>query len=245
MIRFLDFFKSSVLKSFLNLIYPPLCLHCRNVLAENAPIFCANCLSELELINPQERCPFCFSSDYTKGYPCCSTCYHKKPFLNRIASSFDYFGPASTLVRQMKYGQKPYLAKGAGAFLAAQFLQLGWPQPDCIVPVPIPFTRWIERGYNQSQLLAKTLSQILSCPMQDILTRGSGVPSQAGLNLEQRQLLQANVFQLKKKHMLHDKCVLIVDDVLTTGSTLKRCAEAISEDCPKSIYGLTLCGAIK
>lgn len=238
-------FAQNLAKAFLNLAYPPLCLHCRGNLKENQSIFCDNCLALLELIDPKERCPHCFSIDYCQESRHCPACFHKKLLLTKLAAAFDYVGPAATLIKKMKYSNQPYLAEGAAAYLAAQFLELNWPMPDVIIPVPMAFTHWIDRGYNQSQLLAASLAKILGRPIQEALRRKSGDFSQAGLSRQQRLALDGKLIRLKKGQKLHDKTILLIDDVTTTGSTLNKCAEALIEDCPSAIYGLTVCRAIK
>ena len=67
-----------------------------------------------------------------------------------IAAAFDYVGPAASLVKKLKYGNQPYLVKGMAGYLVAQFNELQWPFPDAIIPVPLSFSHWLERGYNQS-----------------------------------------------------------------------------------------------
>jgi ComF family protein len=141
----------------------------------------------------------------------------------------------------MKYGNQRYLAEGMGAFLFAQFEQLGWPIPDMIVPVPISWLRRMDRGFNQSLLLAKELANYIDCPCEDILKRRSGDFSQAALSLEQRQGLVGDSFYLSDKANIKGKTILVIDDVLTSGSTLHRCAEALMEGVPNRLYGLTFC----
>ena len=75
------------------------------------------------------------------------------------------------------------------AFLVAQLDRLGWPMPDAIIPVPLSFGRWLERGYNQSALLADEMGALLQCPVWNALKRKSGDFSQAALSLEQRKAL--------------------------------------------------------
>jgi len=235
----------NIFKSFCHLIYPPVCLHCREELQDDKPILCEACLALLVLVDPAERCPHCFSPNFYHSKQECPDCYKQKPVLNRMAAAFDYLGPAATLVKRMKYSNKSYLSEGLTGYLAAQFLNLNWPMPDLIVPVPIAFTHWIQRGYNQSQLLAKGLATLLDCPIQEALTRRSGDYSQAGLTRKQRMELNGQMIVLKKDQNLQDKCILLIDDVTTTGSTLRKCAEVLMEDCPSSIYGLTVCRSIK
>lgn len=232
-------------QSLIDLVYPPLCLHCSTAICGKKALFCSSCQSLLEIIRHEERCPYCFSPDYVMSRHLCPHCIKRPPVLFRIASVFDYVGPAATLVKKMKYSDQPYLAKGGGAFLVAQFLKLEWPIPDVVIPVPMSITHWIDRGYNQSELLAQQFTDILGCSMQNALKRHSGDYSQAGLSLDQRRELSAKRFCLLENRQFHDKTILLIDDVMTSGSTLRKCAEVLCASYPKSIYGLTLCRAIK
>jgi predicted amidophosphoribosyltransferase len=85
----------------------------------------------------------------------------------------------------------------------------------------------------------------MQCPVIPALRRRSGDYSQAGLNQAQRLQLTGSNFELKKGHQFHDKKILLIDDVLTTGSTLRKCAEQLYATYPSNIYGLTFCRAIK
>lgn len=199
----------------------------------------------MELIEPLERCPYCFSADFVPEKLICLNCIKSPPLLNGVATAFEYAGPAACLIRRLKYSDQSYLAKGLGAYLAAQFLHLNWPMPDFLIPVPIAFTHWIDRGYNQSELLAYSMADLLKCPVKNALKRKSGDYSQAGLSRKQRMQLDGALIYLKKDQQLQDKCLLLVDDVMTTGSTLRKCAEALMEDCPSSIYGMSVCRALK
>lgn len=238
-------FTRKLYKSLCDLVFPPLCLYCSQVITGDSKIFCIDCLNLLELIDPAIRCPYCFSMDFSPERKVCGACRTKTHALSGIAAAFDYVGPAACLVRSLKYADQSYLAKGAGAFMAAQLTRLEWPLPDVIVPVPIAFTHLLERGYNQSLLLAESVSEVLGCPVQEVLGRKSGDYSQAGLGRKQRMRLEGGAFVLKKGCLLQDKIVLLIDDVMTTGSTLTRCAEVLHAECPKSIYALTVCRAIK
>lgn len=238
-------FLSDVARSFADLLWPPLCLHCRRSLEIGNPTFCSFCLPQLELIDPKERCPYCFTHEFNREMDkCCLDCLKAKRSTDKIAAVFDYEGPAATLIKQMKYGGQAYLAKGGGAYLAAQFLKVGWPLPDAVVPMPIALLRKWERGYNQSLLLAESFASILNVPVKDVLIRKSGHFSQAGLSFEQRLQLTSDAFDLRKGANAYGQNVLIIDDVMTTGTSIECCAEVLQSLFPKAIYGLTLCRAI-
>lgn len=103
--------------------------------------------------------------------------------------------------------------------------------------------RLLERGYNQSRLLAQALGKILDRPVLDVLGRRSGDFCQAGLSYQQRMKLGSDAFYLKKMPTLRDKTILLADDVMTTGSSLQRCGEALQGLYPEHIYALTVCRA--
>lgn len=233
-----------VINSLVNLLYPPLCLHCDESIDDKTALFCSSCQTLLTLIPPEERCSRCFSLRDISEQKLCSECRQNFTHFTSMAAAFDYMGPAATLVKKMKYADQPYLSRGGGAFLAAQFLQLQWPVPDIVIPVPMSLLRWLDRGYNQSELLARQLAEILSCPVDMLLKRHSGDYSQAGLSKAQRKQLHADSFYIQEGANLSGKTILLIDDVMTSGTTLAKCAEVLSESCPKALYGLTLCRAI-
>ncbi len=229
--------------SCLHLCFPTRCLHCREILAPYQSVFCNSCASLLELIDPKGQCQTCFSLKEGASHDCLA-CHDYPSLFVRKAAAFDYLGPASSLVRQLKYANQPYLAKGMGAFLFAQFEQLNWQLPDALVPVPLSFSHWLQRGYNQSALLAEELGKLMHIPVWNALKRTSNDYSQTALVLKQRKRLGC-AFKLQKNYCLKDKKILVMDDVMTSGSTLHRCAEALSEGLPNLLYALTFCRTIE
>lgn len=227
---------------FVNLLYPPLCLHCRQ-LAPHHPMLCSDCQQLLDLIDCQGRCPRCFKENSdADGY--CQHCARESSLFNGYAAAFEYEGPAATLVKQLKYANMPYLSKGLAAAVAVQCVQLRWPVPDVIVPVPIPWNRLLQRGYNQSALISRDLSAYLQVPTKEVLRRSAGDFSQAGLNRQQRKRLDASRFFLREKSAIKGSVVLLIDDVATTGTTLNVCGEALLNAQPKSLYAMTVCRAL-
>lgn len=196
----------------------------------------------LDMLRPEQRCTHCFREiDFL--YQTCPFCRTKESSFHKVAAAFDYCGPAETLVKKMKYGNKPYLSEGMAAFMAAQFFNLNWPIPDIITSVPISPFRNLDRGYNQSRLIAEGLSHYIGSAYQELIYRQLGGYSQAGLNPAQRKSMPSNPFYLKKGVSIPDKCILLIDDVMTTGTTLEKCADALHEGYPAAVYALTFCKA--
>jgi ComF family protein len=164
-----------------------------------------------------------------------------------VAAAFDYEGPAASLVKGLKYGSLDYLAIGMGAFMAAQYIAMEWPWPDYIIPVPLSSMHLLGRGYNQSALLAASLGHLLQRPVLEVLGRYSGDYSQAGLLRQQRLALNSQCFALRPGFCdkLAGKNLLLVDDVITTGTTLTCCAEVLRKELPATMYAIAFCRAME
>lgn len=151
-------------------------------------------------------------------------------------------GPAKTLVTRLKYANSPYLAVSCAAFLALQYVHLGWKKPDYIIPVPSPRVRKWMRGFNQSEHIAHALGKLLEVPVLLPLQRRFTFLRQAELTMQERKQLSMHQFSFRlKPALLEDKRLLLLDDIWTTGSTMRACATMLSSAHPATLYGLTVC----
>lgn len=107
-------------------------------------------------------------------------------------------------------------------------------------PIPLHVKRLRERGYNHAKLLAEGLSVKLNLPVLDILQRTRPTKSQFGLTLKERKKNIENVFVLNSSFVIHNSSVLLVDDILTTGSTLLEAAKILKKNGIKKVWGLAL-----
>lgn len=223
------------LKALLNFVFPPLCLHCHKNTGRARKFFCEACSLEFALIPPEGRCRKCFLP-----YEACTHCREQGYPFTRLAAAIEYQGAPTSFIQHFKYQNKPYLAKDGAALLVLQYLNLNWKMPDLIIPVPQSITRSFSRGYNQSLLLAQEVGKFLNRPVMNVLKRYSGDLPQAALNQPQREALSQSVFSWKKRMDLNEKVVLIIDDVRTTGTTLRHSAALLKEGYPAALYGMTL-----
>lgn len=229
--------------SLTHLIYPTKCVHCQALLPPQSLVLCEGCAPLLELISPHERCQACYAVLSHQESAVCRACVQFPSHYHLMAAAFDYEGPPASLVKKLKYGNQPYLAQGMAAFLVAQIDQLKWQMPDFLIPVPMPLIKKLERGYNQSELLAEEMGKLLGVPVLKALKRRSGDFSQAALKLEQRKMLEGSSFERDSKYALEGKVLLVVDDVMTSGLTFQRCAEALLEGNPALLYAIAFCRA--
>jgi ComF family protein len=138
-----------------------------------------------------------------------------------------YRGALASAVRRLKYGDRPDLARPLGAMLGATVATSGL-RADLVVPVPLHPRKLRERGYNQSALLAGAVARAAGAPLAARgLVRTRDTAPQASLSKHRRRDNIAGAFRARSAKAIHGNRILLVDDVATTGATLRACAEAL------------------
>ncbi len=214
--------QQSYLADFVSLLFPELCAACRQTLVANEHIICTDC---------QYNLPF--------------TNFHQQPdnivaqqFWGKIrlegAYALYYFakgGKVQNLMHQLKYrGQQQVgnlLGRIAGAQLAKNEI---FSTVDFIIPVPLHKKRLAQRGYNQSTCFAQGLAEKLNAVVEENnLVRPTATETQTHKSRFARFENMQEVFTLLQPERLTNKHVLLVDDVITTGSTLEACGAKLLE----------------
>lgn len=185
----------------------------------------------------------------------CSQPYHGKvediqcPNCGGESFSFDFAvcvvrsrGPVRELLHRLKYGRELWIARVLANLAREGFEDsrlIGW-GIDALVPVPLHALRIREREFNQSAMLAGHLGKSVRIPVADVLRRVRSTGTQTRLDRRERMQNLRNAFALRKDADVKDKSLLLVDDVLTTGSTLDACASVLLEHGAASVRALTL-----
>ena len=205
-------------------------------------------------------CPGCGALLPSAGVPLCTRCVRllERPSSEVIAArlarlpeaSLDggaalwFFDPGGTVQRvqhRLKYGNRPRSGLGLGRWMGEAYRTAGYPSPDLVVPVPLHRTRRLERGYNQSALLARGVAEALDVPSSDAtLRRSRATRSQTRLSRRQRWDNVAGAFVVPIPHLVENRCLVLVDDVLTTGATLAAGALALKQAGAHAVYAATL-----
>ncbi len=215
----------------LDLLFPPDCAVC----GREGSFLCAGCEPQLPRLSP----PYCRRCAEPDAAPACSWCRADAPAYERIRAPYRYTGPVRDMVHDLKYGNIRALAPTLGGLLADYLGSLRF-EADVISPVPLHPKRERSRGYNQSHLLAREVSRREQIPMaDDRLLRSMDTPPQVAMSgrEERRQNIEGAFECTRDATGLR---VLLIDDVVTTGSTMSACASALKDAGAKSVFGLAL-----
>ncbi len=208
----------------LDLVYPPKCLICGTLGPE---IACGRCLAGFHGLEP----PICPRCGAMIGHIACKYCANGLPkFLKRVRTAGQFEGKLREAIHNLKYLGKRKLAVPLARFLV-DFLRekpFGRYRFDVIVPIPLHPSRLREREFNQSALIAQFVSIALEIPICETgLVRRRRTKSQAGLKAKDRVRNVQGAFAVVDPLAFRDKSVLLIDDVITTASTVDSCAEVI------------------
>jgi ComF family protein len=212
----------------LDLLLPESCPVCDHPAVLQPEGLCCECLKQIVPV-PASHCPRC-SLPYPGFSPAphlCGRCSQQPPAFVSVATLGLYQGTLQCAVQRLKYRRKPILDLPLGRLLAQIVNRQDFScSPDLIVPVPLHRQRLRERGFNQSQLLARELSRHCRIRLDGkLLERTRATPPQQNLSAEKRrQNLRGS---MKAKRQLSGEHILLVDDVLTTGATADVCARSL------------------
>ena len=210
-----------ILNDILNFIFPRNCITCSHLLTDNEHIICSECYYAIPRTN-----------------------FHKDPenpvlqlFWGRIsicnATSFFYFNKGSRfqkLIHSLKYEGRSNIGIEAGKMFGAEIRDSVFNTVDIAAPVPLHRKKLRKRGYNQSEMIATGICKSLGIPLvADLLERTEFTDTQTRRSRYDRFTNVTGSFRLNESYDFRDKHVLLVDDVVTTGSTLEACAEVLLE----------------
>ncbi|MBM4054115.1 MAG: ComF family protein [Planctomycetes bacterium] len=239
-------FINNYVHAFLDVFYPRICLHCRgNINYSREQYICGACRENIAFINENycSRCgsisgPYSVSFD-EKGCGFCRTQHFYHDSLTAIAH---YDGAIKVLVHKYKYEKQRFLYKAVNdVLLANRKLNERIQEVDIIIPVPLYWRKKLQRGFNQSELIAREIHRVFSKPLSvNNLIRIKNTASQTRLSKTKRYANIQKAFFVKNPAIIKGKRVLLVDDVLTTGLTMQECAKKLKEGGVKSVHLLVL-----
>jgi ComF family protein len=224
-----------ILSSLLDLIAPTECKikGCNSPLKWNERYICSLCLNKIRPIEP----PYCSKC----GKPInegriCVECQRMRKYFSYARVYGRYEGVLKEAIHLFKYEKKRVLSNVLGELLDNIFD--GKSDIHHIVPVPLSKKRKRERGFNQTELLARVLSRKRGIPIFLGLLKVVDTPPQVGLPLRERKKNLKDSFVCKE--YLNGNSVVLIDDVITTGATVNECSKALLKAGAKRIFVLAL-----
>lgn len=201
---------------------PARCGGCGTIV-DDVDSFCTGCWSELDFL--QGGCSICGLPLEATDAELCAACLTRPPRLDRIRSAVAYGDISRSIALRLKYGRKVGLARTMSRYMRPLLGEL--PAQAILVPVPLHRSRLWRRGFNQSVLVARELSKRTGVPVAvDALKRVRSTPPLKGMNMRQRRRAVAGAFRPGAVDV-RGRTVILVDDVMTTGSTANACARIL------------------
>jgi ComF family protein len=224
-----------------SLFYPAICVVCSRDI-ERPEYLCDSCHGKA----PRISAPFCakcsepFSGAIGQTFRC-ANCEHRTLHFDSAVAAYRSRGLVRNLVHAFKYGHQRHLRHPLAQWLGENMgdARLRGRRFDLIVPVPLHPARERERGFNQAALLAELLARQTAVPLRPVLERIRYTTTQTAYDRAERMENLHNAFRLRKKANVRELHVLLIDDVLTTGSTLSECARVLREAGAISVYAAT------
>ncbi|MCK4708530.1 MAG: ComF family protein [Gammaproteobacteria bacterium] len=220
-----------------NILNPALCLSC-GIPVKTAEFICPHCLSSLEKVpNP---CSCCGLPNKTVT-PICPACLHQPPRWQVMVAPLIYTANTRKIIHDLKFNEHIH---NANALLTHMQTYYSNQLVEALIPVPLHKSRLLERGYNQAEEIAATLSRILDIPLdRSCLKRVKPTQSQSGLSLNKRQINIRKAFEFTPTRQY--KSVAIIDDIITTGSTVAEICKVLKKSGIQHIEVWSLARALK
>ncbi len=225
----------------LELVFPGFCYLCDGVAQESLPL-CSECLDQIERIGTS-RCAVC-GKKLDGGVPDrrCGDCIRHQPAFAQARAFAKYQDPMKSIIHRFKYSRGFYFLDWmADSLVRVYEREFNAERFDLIIPIPLHWVRVLKRGYNQALILARPLSGKLGIPIAPgALIRTRNTEPQAGLSAAKRKENLKNSFRVKSAKRIKGKNILLIDDVITTGTTINEAAKTLRKAGAEKVCALAL-----
>ncbi len=218
-------------------LFPSKCVNCEAPVSIANNCLCKSCFNKISPIN--DGCGLC-SGSIAGGK--CGICSERKFYISRNVTLSEYSGVMKNVIHSYKFNKKKrlhtHIAETALSELKKYNIQF-----DIITSVPMNRTKQWQRGFNQSELIAKFLSERLDKPYLPLLKEKSRFKSQKTLGYRERFLNILDRYRILNTKKIKEKNIMLIDDVFTTGATINECARIIKSFGAEKVYSLTIARA--
>ena len=223
----------------LDILFPKFCINC----GKEGSYLCQDCASLID-ITERQYCPFCNPPKIVSDGRTCSSCRKTKK-LNGLYSATSYNNQIiKKLVYQFKYSYIKEISNPLSKLIISHFDNLNKTRDildHVLIPIPLHKKRLKKRGFNQSEEIAKELSKSLGIPVyNNVLIKIKQTRDQTKLKREEREKNVKGAFVCENRKLIHNKKILLVDDIFTTGATMEQGAIALKSAGAKEVWGVVV-----
>jgi len=231
-----------ILNDFINFIFPLNCAICGGRM-KGKDVICNKCFEKIHFVG-KKRCKICGTT--IKSGNICKGCRKDLPFFDFVIGCGNYVPPLSGILRLYKYYNRPSLSERLARLLYSLYSSRGDLKKIKVVTwVPMRAVELRERGYNQSRLLAEQFASYASLKSVSLLKKVRNIPSQTKLSYKERLYNVVGAYKVDEKTIrdLNDDLnegIILVDDVITTASTMNECAKVLKKIGISKVFGMVL-----
>ncbi len=225
---------NSGLSLLLDFAFPCYCVSCGIPVSSKTNHLCGRCLKSLK--KSEGGCPVCSSLMEEGG---CGFCSGRRFYPSKHISIFEYDGAVKGIIHSLKFGGIRNVYKVLTPFLASSLEEFG-SSIDYITSVPMNRKKYAARGYNQSELLALSLSKASGIPFRRLLGEKKGSAHQREFSYSARYINVIDRYETISNCNINEKTILLIDDVFTTGATINECSRILLDSGASSVFSLTV-----
>ena len=216
----------------LDLLYPRKCALCRRILSGDETDYCRKCRIETPLFPIREK------NTHPSGK-------RKLRFLDSVTAVWYYKENVREAILRLKFHKALFLAEPLGRSLASRVQQAHPEGLDLLTWVPVSVKRKRQRGYDQSEQLARAVGRELGLPVRPLLKKIRNNPAQSGMSGEERRANVQGVYRAIEGQNTAGLRILLIDDVFTTGATAEECARVLLSAGAKEVHCAVVAAAQK
>ena len=241
---------SAIASGVLDMLWPRRCPLCSNESDRPGRHVCSACVDRVPFMPVTGVCSVCSTPvEGASGFFTCTECAARstKPCFDRAVSAVRYEGDIKRLVHAYKMGAQVYLRDDFAEWMhAAASARLDMAAVDFVLSVPMTLYHRIDRGFDQTAYLAEAVAKAASRKrLRGAVARTGRPKRQSGLGGSERRENVKGSFAVLRPGFVRGRTLLVVDDVMTTGSTLSECARALKEAGAAKVFALTLARTVK
>ncbi|HBM16296.1 MAG TPA: hypothetical protein DD381_08160 [Lentisphaeria bacterium] len=227
------------LRCIFEYFFPAICPNCRKEIIDSGDCLCKKCSAEVVMMTSSALCSCCGARLDTVLDLCSKCISEEKHSWDSAICILEMNNIIHDMILNFKYKNKielyPFFAKTVSERIIHDNLKF-----DFITSIPLHPLKFFMRGYNQSSLVAKRVAKLLQIPYKRLLLRRRYTKTQTSLSAEKRRKNLKNVFLPKNRAIIEGKDILLIDDIFTTGSTLRSAAKELADSGANKVTILVL-----